>query len=76
MRAIDFVDLLSEVLPRRWIRGALLVVVVGVVVTGNGAPFVWYVTEKAAAIQEDFIQPMLDRMMTDLLVGSTTPAVP
>lgn len=38
----------------------MLALVLGMAVTGNVAPVLWYITERAAAIQEDVVTPMLE----------------
>jgi hypothetical protein len=44
MRMFDAVELASEVFPRRWVRWALLALILGMVVNGNFTPAVWFVT--------------------------------
>lgn len=73
MRAVDLVDFLTEVLPRKWVKVGMLAIVAGVLLTGNAAPFLWYVSGKAASAQEHLVQPIIDRMFDDLVAHSAAP---
>lgn len=64
MHDVDFVDLAVEVLPRRWVRLILRIMVVLMLLTGSSAPFVWYATHKAAALDQDLMRPMLSQLAT------------
>jgi hypothetical protein len=75
MRGSDLVDLALDLAPRRWVRGAGAIVLLVMVATGTaGAVFQWYVLDKAAGIQEDVVQPMVDRMLRSITVPDIAPS--
>jgi len=62
VRSVEWIELGSEVLPRRWLRFLGLAVLLGLLVTGKAADFAqWFVMEKAAALQEQ-IAPAIERL--------------
>lgn len=72
MRTVDALELAGDVLPRRWVRWMVLLLLAGMLVTHNYSPLMWFVTAKAAAIQEDVVRPMLDSLLANL--STPTPA--
>ena len=77
MRGSDLVDVALELAPRRWLRGVGAIVLLVMVATGTaGAVFQWYVLDKAAGIQEDLVQPIVDRMLRTIAVPTTAPSTP
>ncbi|WP_029291280.1 hypothetical protein [Cellulomonas sp. HZM] len=75
MRLIDGVETGIEVLPRRWVRRGLTVLVVGMALTGWTAPVQWFIREKAASVQDE-ITPIVTQLFADLAVSPTPLATP
>ena len=73
---IDAVEIAGDVLPRRWVRWAVLLLLAGMAVTGNYAPVVWFVGEEATKIQEDIVAPMLDQILRAAVPTMTPAATP
>jgi len=64
MRGSEWIELAGDVLPRRWLRviGPLILAVL--LRTGTASDvFLWFVQDKAAAIQEDVVEPMLEPLL-------------
>jgi len=59
---VDVVELAGEVLPRRWVQGAVRLLVVFMLLTGITAPFMWFINAKAASINEE-IAPALQHIV-------------
>lgn len=75
MRGSDLVDLTLELAPRGRLRGAGAIVLLIMVATGTaGAVFQWYVLDKAAGIEEDLVQPIVDGMLRTIAVPATAPS--
>lgn len=74
MRPVDAFELATDVLPVRWLRWPALLLLAGMLVTQNYSPIIWFVTAKAIAIQEDVVQPMIDNLLTGLLIAPTPSA--
>ncbi len=74
MRSVEILDLASEMLPRRWVRRAGVIVVLALLASGilNDAAG-WYVREKAAALQESLVEPIFERFTEQLANPSQTP---
>jgi hypothetical protein len=60
MKSVDAVDVGLELLPRRWVRVAVLLVLAWILLTGNYAPFIWYAHAKADQVME-MLTPALER---------------
>lgn len=71
MRGSDVVDVLLEVLPRRWVRVILLALVAVIGLTGWYRPMLWYVADKAAGMEEYWMPVLQDTMTPDLAEPST-----
>jgi len=74
MRAVELVEIAAEVLPRRWVHHALVLLVLGMAVTGCVAPVTWFVMEKAASLSED-MTPALQELVKDAQRPAPTTAV-
>jgi len=73
MRTVEAVELVGELLPRRWVRKAGIVVVLVLLATHKFEDVaLWYVTEKAAAVQED-VAPVLQRLVEQAHTPPGTP---
>ena len=71
MRGSDGVDLFLGLAPQ-WARRALVVgLVLYVAATGNAAPVMWYVHDKAAGVTEVF-----EGVLADYLDSLTQPTAP
>ncbi len=74
MRSVEVLELASEMLPRRWVRRAGVIVVLALLASGTfNEPAGWYVREKAAALQESLVEPILERFIEQLATPSQTP---
>ena len=62
MRTVDVVELLGEVLPRRWVQAVVRLLVVFMLLTGITAPLMWFINAKAASIQDD-LAPALQHIV-------------
>lgn len=69
MRGSDVVDLLLEVLPKAWVRTALVLVVGLMVLTHWYEPVVWYIVDKAQGFTQ-LLLPALQEWMQSVV---TTP---
>lgn len=73
MRTVDALEIAGEVLPRRWVRWAALLLLVGMWVTHNYSPILWFISAKSAAVQEDVVQPMLKSFVANMQTPAATP---
>ena len=64
MRGSDYVDIAGEVLPRGFVKFVVTVGFAAMYVTGNFAPFIWYVQDKAEGITQ-LIIPALQGTFSD-----------
>jgi hypothetical protein len=63
VRGSEAIETAGDVLPRRWRRPLGLVALGLLVVTGKADEFfTWFVTDKAAAVEEAFVVPMMERI--------------
>jgi len=62
VRASDLVDVASGVLPRPVVKGALVMLVLVMALTGRAGPILWYVHDKAAGLV-DVLTPVLQRIV-------------
>lgn len=64
----------SQVLPRRWVRRAGIIAMLVLLASGTFNDVAgWYVMEKASALQESLVQPILERLIEQLVTQSWTP---
>lgn len=76
MRGSDGVDVAVEVLPRRWVRAILVVLILAALVFDWHAPFTWYIQDKAEGLTEIVSDAMEDMLsgVQDSVAISPTPA--
>ena len=70
---IDAVELAGEVLPRKWVRRVVLLLLGSMALTGNYALASWFVREESAKIKEDIVTPMMESILRE--VAPTKPPV-
>ncbi|NCT91959.1 hypothetical protein GXB85_13510 [Cellulomonas sp. APG4] len=69
-------DLLADLLPRKVVRVVGVVLPLALFGTGTfQAAFAWYVEDKHAALMEDVVGPVMQRLTEDLS-DSTAPGAP
>lgn len=71
MRGSDVVDLLLEVLPKAWVRTALVLVVGLMVLTQWYEPVIWYIFDKAQGLTE-LLLPALQEWMQSVVTTPVT----
>ena len=64
MRGSDLVDIVAELAPRWLVRALALALVAWVLLTGNAAPVMWYVQDKAAGITAAILGPIVQTVTT------------
>ncbi len=73
MRLVEWLDAFLEHGPKKAVAALLGVVVVFVAVTGNAAPVMWYVQEKAAVVTEQLL-PIFQSAVAQIVSDLGTPA--
>ncbi|WP_298461361.1 hypothetical protein [uncultured Cellulomonas sp.] len=72
MRGSEIIELAADVLPRRVVRTVGSATLIVLVVTGTADDFArWFVLDRAAAVQEAVVTPMLERLMTASVPADT-----
>ncbi len=71
MRGSDVVDLLLEVLPKAWVRTALVLVVGLMVLTQWYQPVIWYIFDKGQGLT-GLLLPALQEWMQSVVTAPTT----
>lgn len=69
MRGSDFVDLVLDLLPRRWAQLGFAALLVTMALTHSYGPVVWYVLDKAQGITEQMLPAV-----QDMVASIATPA--
>lgn len=72
MRRSDAVDLLLELVPRRWAQALVFALIAVMAVTGWYEPVLWYVYDKAAGLAETWL-PAIEELGRP---AATTPVSP
>lgn len=68
------IETAADVLPRRWRRRIGLIVIGLLLATGKANEFVnWFITDKAAANEDQLIVPMMERL-AETAAASSGPA--
>jgi hypothetical protein len=76
MRTVDAVELAGDVLPRKWVRRAVLLVLGAMMVTGDYTPINWLVREEAVKMQDEHVAPMLTPIVRAAMPTVTPAATP
>jgi len=71
MRGSDVVDLVLELAPRWFMRGVILLLVAWMALSGNTGLITWYADDKAQALVDMVLVPLIDDLTPPVLASDS-----